>query len=188
MPCLIEIFAPAIVRDSIYLSFPFDLSHPIPHLQGIYLITFVNCIKSLVWIDGGFKPFHKLHIKMLVAAFLMLIFATLDVAFHLRHNLEIFVGAPNPEYVIAAFNHTSYWLNVMKMASYVAQTFVGDSILVSLGYGSDSPNLTIPGAFLALPMLDHLQPEMACYRSTDCVMAGVHRYSCGVSPLCDVWY
>ncbi|KAG2002397.1 hypothetical protein CC2G_004591 [Coprinopsis cinerea AmutBmut pab1-1] len=87
-------------------------------------------MKALVWIEGGFKPWHNLHYKMIVAALLMFVFATLDVAFHLRHNLDAFVGAPNSEYVIAMFEDTSNWINVMKMACYVAQTFVGDSILL----------------------------------------------------------
>ncbi|KAH6905140.1 hypothetical protein BKA70DRAFT_1431226 [Coprinopsis sp. MPI-PUGE-AT-0042] len=96
----------------------------------IYLVTFVNCLKTLLWIDGGFKPLHQLHHKMLVAALLMFVFGSLDVAFHLRHNLDAFVGAPNPQAVLDHFNDTSNWINVMKMAAYVMQTFVGDAILL----------------------------------------------------------
>ena len=33
---------------------------------------------------------------------------------------------------IDEFNKTQSWINVMKMGCYVAQTFVGDAILVSL--------------------------------------------------------
>lgn len=66
---------------------------------------------------------------MLVAALLMFLFASLDVAFHLRHNLEAFVYFD--VHPIETFEQTSNWINVMKMACYVAQTFIGDSILVS---------------------------------------------------------
>ncbi|TFK21683.1 hypothetical protein FA15DRAFT_658085 [Coprinopsis marcescibilis] len=69
---------------------------------------------------------------MIIAAFLMCIIASLDVALHLRHVLDIFVGLnnSNSKSVIAALNDTSSWINVMKMACYVAQTFVGDAILI----------------------------------------------------------
>ncbi|TFK21684.1 hypothetical protein FA15DRAFT_672304 [Coprinopsis marcescibilis] len=97
---------------------------------GVYLVTFVRCVKVLFWRDGAFKPWHRMHHKMIVAAFLMCIFASLDVAFHLRHILEVFVGVQDSKSVIDAFNDTSYWINVMKMACYVAQTFVGDAILL----------------------------------------------------------
>ncbi|PPQ84944.1 hypothetical protein CVT25_004457 [Psilocybe cyanescens] len=65
---------------------------------------------------------------MLVAALLMFLFASLDVAFHLRHNLEAFVYFD--VHPIETFEQTSNWINVMKMACYVAQTFIGDSILL----------------------------------------------------------
>lgn len=97
---------------------------------GIYLVTFVKCMKFLLWADGAFKPLYQLHYKMLVGALLMFIFGTLDVAFHLRHNLDAFVGAPNPQAVLDHFNDTSNWINVMKMVAYVLQTFVGDAILL----------------------------------------------------------
>jgi hypothetical protein len=65
---------------------------------------------------------------MLAAAMTMFIFASLDVAFGLRHNLDAFIRFQADP--IVEFSKTSNWLNVMKMVCYVAQTFVGDSILV----------------------------------------------------------
>ncbi len=65
---------------------------------------------------------------MVAAASAMLVFASLDVAFHLRHNLyafTIYEGEPGDE-----FSKVSNWISVGSMACYVAQTFVGDSILV----------------------------------------------------------
>ncbi|KAF8962903.1 hypothetical protein BDZ97DRAFT_1823341 [Flammula alnicola] len=85
-------------------------------------------MRVLLWTEGWFKAVHLVNKKMVVAALLMFTFATMDVSFHLRHNLEAFVyfngGA------IEIFNDTSNWINVMKMACYVAQTFVGDAILL----------------------------------------------------------
>lgn len=65
---------------------------------------------------------------MLLAAGLMFVLGTMDLAFGLRHNLDAFVyfkGSASVE-----FSDTRYWVNVMKMGTYVSQTFVGDTILV----------------------------------------------------------
>jgi len=97
-------------------------------ILGIFLVSFFACIKVLLWVDRWFKPFHTVNFKMLSAALIMFTLASLDVAFHLRHNLEAFViyeGDP-----IEEFERTGYWLSVGKMVTYVAQTFVGDLILV----------------------------------------------------------
>lgn len=99
-------------------------------ITGIFLVTFVRCMRVLLWAERHFKPLSLINKKMLIAALLMFTFATMDVAFHLRHNLEAFVYF-NSESPIETFDKTSNWINVMKMACYVAQTFVGDAILVS---------------------------------------------------------
>ena len=65
---------------------------------------------------------------MVIASVLMFMFASLDVAFGLRHNIEAFVFFQGG--AIAEFEDLSYWVNVMKMVDYVGQTFVGDAILV----------------------------------------------------------
>jgi len=60
----------------------------------------------------------------------MFTFATLDVAFGLRHNLDAFVYYTGPGGAKEEFENISYWVNVMKTADYVAQTCVGDAILI----------------------------------------------------------
>lgn len=95
---------------------------------GIFLVSFFGCMRALLWSEGWFKPIQMINKKMFIAAMTMFIFASLDVAFGLRHNLVAFIqfqGDP-----IVEFTKTSNWLNVMKMVCYVAQTFVGDSILL----------------------------------------------------------
>jgi hypothetical protein len=69
---------------------------------------------------------------MFLAAIVMFVCASLDVAFHLRHNLDVFVATQSD--AIEEFSKTSSWINVMSMGCYVAQTFVGDSILVWILY------------------------------------------------------
>jgi hypothetical protein len=69
---------------------------------------------------------------MVLAAFGMLVFGTLDVAFGLRRNLDAFVfqfaKGVRP---VDEFAEISDWVNVMKFADYAVQTFIGDGILVS---------------------------------------------------------
>lgn len=52
------------------------------------------------------------------------------MAFGLRHNLDAFVYYTGPGGATAEFGDISYWVNVMKSADYVAQTAIGDAILV----------------------------------------------------------
>lgn len=67
---------------------------------------------------------------MVLVSLLMFTFATLDVAFGLRHNLEAFIYYKGPGGAIGEFGIESNWVNVMKTADYVAQTAIGDGILV----------------------------------------------------------
>ncbi|KAF5309750.1 hypothetical protein D9611_013619 [Ephemerocybe angulata] len=98
---------------------------------GIYLVTFFSCMRVLLWRDGRLKAWSEMKKMMVIAALLMLVFGSLDVAFGLRHNLEAFVyqfakGVQPAE----EFGKISKWLNVMKFANYAAQTFIGDGILL----------------------------------------------------------
>ncbi|KAF9473129.1 hypothetical protein BDN70DRAFT_817686 [Pholiota conissans] len=107
-------------------AFPIDAAQVV----GLFMeCVFYGCIRVLLWSDKWFKPFHVMNKKMITAALLMFVFASLDVAFHLRHNLEVFIYFAGNS-AIEEFDKTSNWLNVMGMACYVAQTFVGDAILI----------------------------------------------------------
>lgn len=46
------------------------------------------------------------------------------------HNINAFVYYKGPGGASAEFGIVSYWVNVMKTADYVAQTAIGDAILV----------------------------------------------------------
>ncbi|TFK32631.1 hypothetical protein BDQ12DRAFT_616759, partial [Crucibulum laeve] len=97
-------------------------------IQGIYLVTFFSCLQVLLFENGRLKGLTATNKTLLVAALLMFVFGTLDVALGLRHNLDAFVyttGTPEEE-----FAHISYWVNVMKIVNYDAQTFIGDGILL----------------------------------------------------------
>lgn len=82
---------------------------------GIYLVTLAQCLRALLWSDmeHGFKS--NVNWPMLTVALLLCIFATLDVAFGLRHNLDAFVYYYKPGGAKAEFAIISYWVNVMKV-------------------------------------------------------------------------
>jgi len=94
---------------------------------GIYLVTFVACLRVLLFSNGRLKSIRTLNYPMVVAALLMFVFGSLDVAFGLRHNIDAFVSIGDPDKVFADISN---WINVMKMVDYVAQTFIGDAILL----------------------------------------------------------
>ncbi len=67
----------------------------------------------------------------LIVALLLFVFATLDVALLLRHVLDAFVWYHGSDGARGEFSDISYWVNVMKTVNYVAQTSIGDGMLVS---------------------------------------------------------
>jgi len=67
---------------------------------------------------------------MLTVTLLLWVVSTLDLALGLRHNLEAFVYYSGPGGPTAVFLEISSWINIMKTMTYVAQTFIGDGILI----------------------------------------------------------
>ncbi|RDB21602.1 hypothetical protein Hypma_011203 [Hypsizygus marmoreus] len=116
-------------------------------MLGMFLVTFVGCLRVLLLSDvHKLKAPNSINYVMLIPAILMFIFASLDVAFGLQHNIEAFIyfqGDP-----IEEFNNNSNWLVVMKMVNYVAQTFIGDAILLYrcwIVYGRNWLIVILPG-------------------------------------------
>ncbi|PSR70619.1 hypothetical protein PHLCEN_2v13507 [Hermanssonia centrifuga] len=95
---------------------------------GIYLVTLGYCLRALLCKKDKlvFKSRREIKWVMLVMALLMAIFATLDVAFGLRHNLDAFVYYQGPGAAAQEFNDITYWVNVMKTVDYVTQTVIED--------------------------------------------------------------
>lgn len=80
---------------------------------GIYLVTLGMCIQVLFWGRTGRKERYNWPLVAVAAS--MFIFATFDVSFGLRHNLDAFIfykGSGGPD---AEFEDISYWVNVMKV-------------------------------------------------------------------------
>ena len=72
----------------------------------------------------------------LVVALLLFVFATLDVALLLRHVLVAFIWYQGPGGALSEFSDISYWVNAMKMVTFVAQTSIADGMLVRSIYFS----------------------------------------------------
>ena len=53
------------------------------------------------------------------------------VAFGLKHNLDAFIFYRGPGGADEEFKNIRYWVNIMKTVDYVAQTAIGDAVLVS---------------------------------------------------------
>jgi hypothetical protein len=86
---------------------------------GIYLVTLGLCIRALFWGSTGRKD--RYNWPLIIVAGLMCVFATFDVAFGLRHNLDAFIfykGSGGPD---AEFEDISYWVNVMKVSGYISR-------------------------------------------------------------------
>ncbi|KAF9061677.1 hypothetical protein BDP27DRAFT_1234871 [Rhodocollybia butyracea] len=98
---------------------------------GIYLVTLAQCLYALLFERSHeFRLKKKINWTMLVVTLLLCVFATIDVAIGLRHNLVAFVYFQGPGGPIAVFSDISNWINIMKTVDYVAQTFIGDGMLI----------------------------------------------------------
>ncbi|KAK0240840.1 hypothetical protein EDD85DRAFT_816464 [Armillaria nabsnona] len=96
---------------------------------GFYLITFVSCFHGLLTTnDGGLKSRSTINYKMVAASLWMLVFSTLQIACHLRFVLDAFIYSDNKP--VDTLSDMSNPVNVMQLVTFVAQTFMGDCILL----------------------------------------------------------
>lgn len=125
-----------------------------PRTTGINLVTFFACIHDLLISSYQnqslhtivLKPRKEIHINMLFGALCLLSFATLDLAAGIRLNLRVFLSLRGN--TVEDFGDISYWVNVLKMVSFVGQIFTGDSILVSWLSGFLVVEPTLPNSVL----------------------------------------
>jgi hypothetical protein len=100
-------------------SFPVDEAQLIKVFMeavayGVYLVTVGMCIRVLFWENTGRRR-ERLNWPLIVVAALMCTFATMDVSFGLRHNLDAFIFYKGPGGPNAEFEDISYWVNVMTV-------------------------------------------------------------------------
>ncbi|KAK0475551.1 hypothetical protein IW261DRAFT_1495008 [Armillaria novae-zelandiae] len=96
---------------------------------GFYLITFFSCFHGLLTTnDGRLKSRSAINYTMVAASLWMLVFSTLQVSCHLRFVLDAFVYSDNKP--VDTLSDMPNPVNVMLLVTYVAQTFMGDCILL----------------------------------------------------------
>jgi len=100
---------------------------------GIFLVTFGLCMQALCFEKNSTFVWRRprdIRWGMLLVAFLMFAFATMDVAFGLRHILQAFISYDGPGGPNQKFSDMSTFLNVIKTVDFVFQTAIGDAILI----------------------------------------------------------
>ena len=101
------------------------------------MVTVGYGLRVLLWTrDGHLKSKARINWIMVGATLAMFTIATLEMAFGLQHNLEAFIYYTGPGGAKGEIADISNWVNVMRTADYVAQTFIGDVIMVSTNTSS----------------------------------------------------
>ncbi|OBZ77776.1 hypothetical protein A0H81_02386 [Grifola frondosa] len=99
-------------------------------LYGIYLVTVGISLRLLLSTRDGWKARSTMKGAMLTIVILMAIFATLDVAVRLRYTLYVFIWWAGPGNVQQLLEDKSHWTNIVANVDYVAETVIGDCMLV----------------------------------------------------------
>ncbi|KAF9465689.1 hypothetical protein BDZ94DRAFT_296847 [Collybia nuda] len=95
---------------------------------GINLVSFFICMGTLLLSDGHLKPLPTVNYISLVAALLMFSIATFDIAVVVSRNIEWFVDANTK--TMPSGSGVSNWWSVAEISNFIAQTFIGDAILI----------------------------------------------------------
>ncbi|KIP04646.1 hypothetical protein PHLGIDRAFT_129367 [Phlebiopsis gigantea 11061_1 CR5-6] len=94
---------------------------------GLYLVSFGVCMYTM-FIVG--RSTTRQRVFNFAIAILLFTFATLDVALLLRHVLDAFIWYHGPGGATEELGDISYWVSAMKTVAYVAQTSIGDAVLI----------------------------------------------------------
>jgi hypothetical protein len=110
----------------------------------------------ILFTDGAKGGVNK---KMLAIAIALGTFATLSLAFQLKHVLDAFIWYHGPGGALEEMNDISNWVNVMQTVTYTFQTVIGDLVLVRSGrHDAFKPTKY---SMAALSLLRCVQREMA---------------------------
>lgn len=127
---------------------------------GIYIVTFGMCIQALLF-TGRAHASRRYY--LLIVALLLFTFATLDVAFLLRHVLDAFIWYKGPGGPKEEFADISYWVNAMKSMDYAVQTGIGDAMLIYRCYIIYGRDWKIAAGLSALWVGGMITVAFACY-------------------------
>ncbi|KAJ3878312.1 hypothetical protein F5051DRAFT_232493 [Lentinula edodes] len=98
---------------------------------GMFLITFVQSIRYLLWdLKGNLKPLSIINWPLLIVAALLAFLSTFDVALGLMHNIEAFIFYTGPGGSAARFTGLTDWVNILKTCNVVFGKLISDGVLV----------------------------------------------------------
>jgi hypothetical protein len=90
---------------------------------GFYLVTFVPCLHLLLFKSSWeLKRLSEINWPMLLVALGMCVFATLDVAIGLMHNIQAFVLYSGVGGALEEFSNISDWVNVVKVRVFLPES------------------------------------------------------------------
>ncbi|KAJ3554032.1 hypothetical protein NM688_g3313 [Phlebia brevispora] len=96
---------------------------------GVFVVSLAWCLRALLCHEDRLivKSSRQIRWWAVVITVLMAVIATADVAINLRLCLSGFVWNDN---AAVLFDDTSNWMNIMGYVDYIAQTAIGDAILI----------------------------------------------------------
>ncbi|KAK0462531.1 uncharacterized protein EV420DRAFT_1251086, partial [Desarmillaria tabescens] len=96
---------------------------------GLLSDNFFSCLHGLLTTsNGNLKSRHTINYQMVAASLWMLVFSTVQVSCHLRFVLDAFIYSDGDP--IDTLSDMSHPVNVAQLVTFVAQTFMGDCILL----------------------------------------------------------
>lgn len=114
-----------------YMSFQSSSAFPLPEAQlvaffmqsvsyGVHVATFSMCM--FTWIKSRDTPRTSRSWPWVAVAVALFFTGTIDVAFHLYHNLLAFAIYDGGQDAQGVFGDLSGWINVMRVSSTVSST------------------------------------------------------------------
>ncbi|KAF5370986.1 hypothetical protein D9615_010000 [Tricholomella constricta] len=95
---------------------------------GMNIISFFVCLTTLLLVEGKFRPRRNIHYIMLCAALALFTISTFDAVVTLHFNVSLFVRRdPRTD---AESEGLHQWWSVASFICFIAQTFLGDVILI----------------------------------------------------------
>ncbi|KAF9468731.1 hypothetical protein BDZ94DRAFT_695081 [Collybia nuda] len=97
-------------------------------LFGIFLVSFVACINTLVY---GRRKLITWADRVILAVILIMAFISVwDIALFFKNVVDAFIYYTGPGGPTHVFSNLGHWVNVARGFNYGAQTLLGDSILI----------------------------------------------------------
>lgn len=85
-------------------------------LYGVFMATFAETLRALVWKSGSFQAGKNVRRAFLVVTWAFCIITTFDLVISLIHALDAFIHYDGPGGAKQYFSNLPYWINVTKVS------------------------------------------------------------------------